>query len=160
MSTDTQTRPAHRRLIPAVAAGLLIAAGGLIWGVTAGNDEPPIATPPVPTVKLTVGSEAAGKCRALEVADLQRLPVAFEGKVTAVTGDLISLKVAHWYRGGPGDNVEVQAMPEDVLTLLGVDFKVGESYLVSAANGQVSICGASGLSTPELRQLYEQAYAG
>lgn len=68
--------------------------------------------------------------------------------------------MAHWYRGGPAEKVEVQAMPEDVATLLSVDFKAGESYLVSAANGQVSICGLSGPTSPELRQLYEQAYTG
>ncbi|GAB3932911.1 hypothetical protein GCM10029976_039530 [Kribbella albertanoniae] len=152
MTTTTQRR---RRLFPAVAAGLLIATGGLIWGITTANDQPPAATP---AVKLTVGSGAEGKCRAPEVADLQRLPIAFEGKVTAVTGDLISLQVAHWYRGGPAGNVEVQAMPEDVATLLAVDFQVGETYLVSAANNQVTICGLSGPATPDLRHLYEQAY--
>ncbi|WP_405056274.1 hypothetical protein OG474_26475 [Kribbella sp. NBC_01505] len=162
MTTEIQPTPIRprRRWIPAAAAAaVLIAAGGVVWGVNA-QDNPPTATPPVPAVKLTLAGGAAGKCRAPEVADFKDLPVAFEGQVTAIKGDLITLKVAHWYRGGPADNVEVQSMPEDVATLLGVDFTVGDNYLVAASNGQVSICGHSGPSDPDLRKLYEQAYTG
>ncbi|MFF1821475.1 hypothetical protein ACFVWG_29500 [Kribbella sp. NPDC058245] len=160
MTTDTETRPStttRRRWIPAAAAVALIAAAALVWGL-APNDHPPTAATPVPAVKLTLAGGAAGKCRAPEVADFKDLPVAFEGQVTAIKGDLVTLKVAHWYRGGPAETVEVQSMPEDVATLLGVDFTVGDSYLVAASNGQVSTCGHSGPSDPDLRHLYEQAY--
>ncbi|TDD56850.1 hypothetical protein E1263_25050 [Kribbella antibiotica] len=156
MATTTTTR---RRWIPAAAAAaVVIAAGGVVWGVNA-NDNPPIAVPPAPTVKLTMAGGAAGKCRAPEVADFKDLKVAFEGQVTAIKGDLVTLKVAHWYSGGPAESVEVESKPLEVV-LYHVDFTVGGSYLVSAANGQVSICGHSGPSDPELRKLFEAAYPG
>src|SRR5689334_9824116 len=161
MATTTTTTTTRRRWIPAAAAAaVLIAAGGVIWGVNGNDARPPVAAPPAPTVKLTIAGGANGKCRAPEVADFKDLKVAFEGQVTGIKGDLVTLQVAHWYSGGPGDSVEVQSMPEDVATLLGVDFTVGDSYLVSAADGQVSTCGHSGPSDPELRKLFEAAYPG
>jgi hypothetical protein len=157
MTTDVRPTVNRRRWIPAAAAVALIAAAALVWGLTP-NDHPPTAATPIPAVKLTLADGAVGKCRAPEVADFKDLPVAFEGQVTAIKGDLVTLKVTHWYRGGPAETVEVQSMPEDVATLLGVDFTVGDSYLVAASNGQVSTCGHSGPSDPDLRHLYEQAY--
>ncbi|NEA32968.1 hypothetical protein [Streptomyces sp. SID13031] len=186
MSTETDARPApetpdgsprgsRRRWLPAVAAGVLLAAGGLVWGLTAGQgDNHPVAGAPTATtststtpspatdrpLKLTVGDGAAGKCRAVEVADLRRLQTAFAGTVTAIQGELVTLKVDHWYRGGTATTVEVQSDADAVTTLLGVEFKVGGTYLVTATNAQVSICGESGPDSPELRDLYQKAYAG
>ncbi|MET7280325.1 hypothetical protein ABZS29_18960 [Kribbella sp. NPDC005582] len=157
MTAGTEPRPTttRRRWVPAAAAAaVLIAAGAVVWGSN-GNDDP-VAAPPA--VRLTMAGGATGKCRAPEIADFKDLPVAFEGQVTAIKGDLVTLKVAHWYRGGPADTVEVQSMPEDVATLLGVDFSIGDSYLVSAADGQVSTCGHSGPADPDLRRLYEEAF--
>lgn len=180
MTVETDTRPtpgtpggSRRRWLPAVAAGVLLAAGGVVWGV-AGHDTQPVTSPPVATtsetpkatpggiaaatLQLTVGG-AAGKCRPVEVADLRRMETAFEGTATAIKGELVTLRVDHWYRGGNATTVEVRSDVDAVATLLGVDFKVGTSYLITATEAQVSICGESGPSTPELRKLYEQAYA-
>ncbi|MEV8371899.1 hypothetical protein AB0P21_04130 [Kribbella sp. NPDC056861] len=177
MTTDTETRPttagARRRWLPAAAAGVLIATGGLVWGLTSGQggDTPPVAGPPATSttpstppgiakavLKLTVGGGASGKCKAVEVADLRRMQTAFEGTATAVKGELVTLRVDHWYRGGEATTVEVRSDADAVATLLGVEFKVGGTYLVSAIDAQVSICGESGPATPELRALYQQAF--
>jgi hypothetical protein len=186
MTTDTETRHApdaaggsRRRWLPAVAAGVLLATGGLVWGLTAGQGDgnPPVAVGPTtsatptpvstPTtepgiatgvLKLTVGGGATGKCKAVEVADLRRMQTAFEGTATAIKGELVTLRVDHWYRGGEATTVEVRSDADAVATLLGVEFKVGGAYLVSAVDAQVSICGESGPVTPELRALYQQAF--
>lgn len=176
-------RGSRRRWLPAVAAGALLTTGGLVWGLTAGqgNNNQPIAaapsttaapsapaipsTPATPSattapLKLTVGGGAAGKCRAVEVADLRRMQIAFEGTVTSIRGELVTLQVTHWFRGGTATTVEVRSDADAVATLLGVEFKTGGTYLVTATNAQVSLCGESGASTPDLRNLYQQAYAG
>ncbi len=167
MATQTQPRPStppvrRRRWLIAAASAALIAAGGIGWGL-AGNDtnNQPVASPPstaTAPLKLTVGSGATGKCRAVEVGDIRRMQVAFEGTATAVNGELVTLHVDHWYHGGTADTVEVQSDSDAVATLLGVDFKAGESYLVTATNGQVSTCGESAPSNPDLRTLYQQAF--
>jgi Iap family predicted aminopeptidase len=86
------------------------------------------------------------------------MQVAFEGTATAVNGELVTLHVDHWYHGGTAETVEVRSDTDAVATLLGVDFKAGESYLVTATNGQVSLCGESAPSNPDLRTLYQQAF--
>ncbi|GAA3543914.1 hypothetical protein [Kribbella ginsengisoli] len=168
MSTDTETRPTRgtyrRRWLPAVAAGVLLAAGGIGWAV-AGNsgnsDAPPAAVAPVKApVKLTIGAAPNAKCRAVEVADLQGMQTAFQGTATAIKGEQVTLHVDHWYKGGDATTVEVQSDADAVLTLLGVDFKVGGTYLVTATDGHVSLCGESGESNPELLSLYKQAFGG
>jgi Iap family predicted aminopeptidase len=141
----------------------LIAAGGIGWGLAGHDNQQPVASPPAQSsapLKLTLGSGAEGKCRAVEVADLRRMQIAFEGTATAINGELVTLHVSHWYRGGTANTVEVRSDAEAVATLLGVDFKTGESYLVTATNGQVSLCGESAPTNPDLRTLYEQAFAG
>jgi Iap family predicted aminopeptidase len=146
----------------AAAAAALIAAGGVGWGLAGhDNSNQPVASPPstssVP-LKLTLGSGAEGKCRAVEVGDIRRMQVAFEGTATAVNGELVTLHVDHWYHGGTASTVEVQSDADAVAALLGVEFKAGESYLVTATNNQVSTCGESAPSNPALRTLYQQAF--
>ncbi|MEV6412943.1 hypothetical protein [Kribbella sp. NPDC051718] len=171
MTTDTETRPTrntYRRWLPAVAAGVLLAAGGVGWAVAgnSGNDNQPVAGPPTSAVstpsvlKLTVGAAPNAKCRAVEVADLQGMETAFEGTATAIKGEQVTLHVDHWYRGGEATTVEVQSDADAVTTLLGVDFKVGGTYLITATNAQVSLCGESAPTNPELLSLYKQAFGG
>jgi hypothetical protein len=173
MTTDTETRPTaqtpRRRWLPAVAAGVLLAAGGVGWAV-AGNSgssgNQPVAGPPTSAVstpsvlKLTVGSAPNAKCRAVEVADLQGMQTAFAGTATAIHGEVVTLHVDHWYKGGSATTVEVQSDADAVTTLLGVDFKVGGTYLVTATNAQVSLCGESAPTNPDLLALYQQAFGG
>lgn len=88
------------------------------------------------------------------------MDTAFEGKVTAIRGELITLQVTHWYRGGGATTVEVRSDADAVITLLGVDFEVNGSYLITALDGSVSICGESAPASPELRDLYKKAFSG
>lgn len=172
MTTDTETRPTpttRRRWLPAVAAGVLLTAGGVAWGISAhnGNGNQPIAIAPTTTastpasvLKLTVGSAPAAKCRPVEVADLRQMQTAFQGTATAIQGEQVTLHVDHWYRGGTATTVEVQSNADAVTTLLGVDFKVGGTYLITANNAQVSLCGESAPTNPDLLNLYKQAFPG
>jgi hypothetical protein len=175
MTTDTEARPGtaiRQRWLPAVAAGVLLAAG-VGWAVAgnSGNDNQPVAGPPTSAVsrpsvstpsvlKLTVGAAPNARCRAVEVADLQGMQTAFAGTATAIRGEVVTLHVDHWYKGGDATTVVVQSNADAVTTLLGVDFKVGGTYLVTATNAQVSLCGESAPTNPELLDLYKQAFGG
>ena len=96
------------------------------------------------------------------VADfLPALQVAFAGRVTAVDGERVTLDVERVYRGEPGDLVVVDAPLQDdsaVVLVGGFPFEVGGEYLVSARDGVVAACGASGPATPELQAEYDRAF--
>jgi hypothetical protein len=98
------------------------------------------------------------------VADfLPALPLAFAGRVTAVDGERVTLDVERVYRGEPGDRVVVDAPLQDdsaVALVGGFPFEVGGEYLVSARDGVVAACGASGPVTPELQAEYGSAFGG
>jgi hypothetical protein len=185
MTTDTEARPdttntTRRRWLPAVAAGVLLAGGALAWGIAAnsGDENQPVAGPPtatastpasVPTatastpasvLKLTIGAAPNAKCRPVDVADLRQMETAFAGTATAIKGEQVTLQVDHWYRGGDATTVEVQSDADAVTTLLGVDFKVGGTYLITANDAQVTLCGESAPTSPELLALYKQAFPG
>jgi hypothetical protein len=110
-------------------------------------------------MELTAGqSDAMASCLAFDPAILADMPVAFEGTVTAVDGDQVTLDVDHWFKGGDTDEVIVTA-PQGLEALIGgISFEDGKQYLVSASEGQVNYCGFSGESTAELRAGFEEAF--
>ena len=87
MTTDTEARPdttitARRRWLPAAAAGVLLAVGGLTWAIAGnnGNGNQPIAIAPTTAVstpasvlKLTIGGKGAQLGLAHQEALQQRL---------------------------------------------------------------------------------------
>ena len=98
-------------------------------------------------------------CIAFEVGFLAEMPVAFEGTVTSVNGDAVTLSVDHWYKGGDATTVELNA-PQGLEALIGgIEFVDGEQYLISATEGNVNYCGFSGPSTDEFRAAFEEAFA-
>jgi hypothetical protein len=90
---------------------------------------------------------------------LAQQSVAFDGTVTMLADGVVTLDVGHWYAGGPTDLVRVQAPADALQDLVGaVKFEQGGRYLVSATNGQVTVCGFSGPYTADLAALYDQAF--
>jgi hypothetical protein len=164
MSHDLDT-PARRRspltwLV--AAAALLVIAGVGVFAVVGGDDEPqvPTAQDPAPTVvELSARPPVAGKC-AVPTADLLgNQETAFDGTVTAFTDGTVTLEVTEWYRGGPADQVTVDAPPTDMEGLLGAaDFKTGQRYLVSANDGFVTVCGFTAPYSDDLAALYAEAF--
>ena len=165
----------------AAAAFVLIAAVGAFALVDRGDDDVPAAGPGSAdtrsssdpstgstgreTGETTVLSAPAGvgsgRCAVASADVLARQTLAFDATVTALTDGLVTLEPTKFYAGEPTDVVEVQAPPR-VLSelLLAVDFEEGERYLVSAVEGEVSVCGYSGAWSPELERLYVAAFAG
>lgn len=165
MSTPTKEQPVSdappRRVwtigVAAVAALVLAIAGSL--ALTGGDDTPPLADAPL--LELTAGGEdVMASCIAFSPEDLERVAeVAFEGTVTAVDGNTITMTVDTWFRGGEEASQIVLNAPQGMEALIGgVPFEVGGQYLISAQDGTVNYCGFSGESTPDLRAGFEAAF--
>jgi hypothetical protein len=97
-------------------------------------------------------------CLPFSVDILDDMEVAFEGTVTNVDGDQLTLDVVTWYKGGDSDQVQITAPLGMEALIGGIPFEAGGSYLVSASNGVVSYCGYTGVASPELRAAFEQAF--
>jgi len=174
---QTQSGPAepHRTRatwLVAAAAVVAIAAGGAfaVAGLTGNDagapqaDQPPSTTAqagaPVPgqTTELTADPQA--RCVAQPTAAmLAQYDQAFAGTVTAIEGDTVTLQTTDVYNGQVGETVQVTAPAPGFDKLVNqLQFQVGGTYLVSAYQGSVSMCGFSGPATDELRSLFQKAF--
>jgi len=186
MSADLDIRPVqsgpaepHRRTratwLVAAAAVAVIAAGGAfaVAGLTGNDAGAPQADHQSSTTADTsaaVGAPVQGQTTELTVdlnarcaqptAELlAQYDQAFEGTVTAIEGDTVTLQTTDVYNGQVGETVVVTAPPAGMDKLISmVHFKVGGTYLVSAYQGSVSVCGYTGPATGELRSLFQKAF--
>ena len=160
-AADRRTRAGRLTWLVAAAAVLLIAGVGafaLIQRAT--DDDVPAAGPsgepadPTTVTSLSVPADAgSAKCAVPYAEILAQQGLAFDGVVDGVTDGMVTLTPTMFYAGEPTDIVRVEAPPEALEgLLLSVQFEVGERYLVSAADGQVSICGYSGAWSPDLER--------
>ena len=83
---------------------------------------------------------------------------AFLGTATAVDGEQVTLSVDRWYAGDEYATVILTAPAGMEALIGGIDFQVGEQYFVTAANGVVNYCGYSDAYSPELAQVFEDAF--
>jgi hypothetical protein len=91
---------------------------------------------------------------------LSQQSLAFEGTVTTLADGVVTLTVDRWYAGDPTDLVRVQAPDEQLQDLVGAaKFEEGGRYLVSASNGQVTVCGFTAPYSSDLAGLYDQAFS-
>ncbi len=180
-NSPTASRGTKGRMLVATIAGLL---AGFTLFVFFGGDSSPQGEPgggdaaqesksgpgsstaepgnaPAPSVtELSLGDESTMKCMVPNVEILKQQSLAFEGTVNTVDGQQVTLDVKTWFRGEPTDQVIVRAAsPQLRLALSGVEFKEGPTYLVSANDGQVTMCGFSAEANAELAALFEEAYA-
>ena len=164
MAHDHDT-PARRRtpltwLV--AAAALLVVAGVGVFAVVGGDDEPqvPTAQDPAPTVvELSARPPVAGRCAVPTAEILSNQETAFDGTVSAITDGTVTLDVTEWYRGGPADQVTVDAPPADMQALVqAADFQTGQRYLVSANDGFVTVCGFTAAYSDDLAALYAEAF--
>lgn len=176
MSHDTDTQVPETRQtgthgrspltwIVAAAATVVIAGVG-IFALTGSDDDPtgpPVAGSgdPAPTITRLSVAPGAGEARCMvpTAEMLATKEVAFAGTVDAIDDGTVTLTPSTFYAGDVTDVVEVSAPEPELVSLIGaVDFRVGESYLVSASGGDVTVCGFSGPATPELQSLYDAAF--
>lgn len=121
----------------------------------------PAAGSSAPVVELTADPSAAGKCALPSAETLAGFDTAFEGTVTSLDDGTATLAVDQWYAGGDGASSVTVTTPSKALgdLLMAVDFQADQTYLVSATDGRVTLCGFSGEKSAELEGLYQAAYA-
>jgi hypothetical protein len=103
-------------------------------------------------------TSAASDCAMFDVAVLRRMPVAFQGTAVEVADTSVVLTVDRWFRGGPDGVTTVRVAKPGPNVSEGVEFTAGKSYLVSAQDGSVSVCGYTGELTPELLAYFTEAF--
>jgi hypothetical protein len=145
------------------AAAILIIAGVGIFGVRAltGDDPDPggVAAPQTVTALDVPATAGAGKCMVPNAEVLSDADVAFDGTVTSIIGDRVTLEPSHWYAGDPTDTVVVTAPSEQLQRVASaVIFRTGGRYLVSATDGHVSLCGFSAPYDEGLAAVYAEAF--
>jgi RNA polymerase sigma factor (sigma-70 family) len=170
LTTETRETGTHGRgpltwLV--AAAAVVVIAGAGFFGIRAltGDDDvaPPTAGEPASTTtRLDVpAAGGAAKCAVPSAELLASADVAFDGTVTGIVGDRVTLEPTHWYAGGPTDTVVVTAPSEQMQEVAsGVQFRAGGRYLVSASGGQVSLCGFSAPYSDELATIFAKAFPG
>ena len=149
--------PKPNRWLVGVAAAvvLVVAVGGAI--ALTGDGEDPVASGP-PLELNAAGEDPMAMCIMFSVEELAKMEVAFEGTVTSVEGETVTLDVDEWFKGGDAGQVILNAPADMEALIAGFPFEVGTQYLITAYDGNVNYCGFSGPSTPEFRTAFEQAF--
>ena len=126
-------------------------------GDAAGTGAPTGAT----TVLGVPGGVGSARCAVPSPEVLSRQTLAFDAVATEVADGVVTLSPSMFFAGDPTAQVQVQAPPEVLQQLLlAVDFQEGERYLVAATGGEVAVCGYTGPWSPQLEQLYLEAFPG
>lgn len=167
---DTMNSPAHdsrstsapkrsRLLVLGGAAAAMVAiAAGVVIGARGSEEDPTTSSNAQQTVTELSGGEAAlGKCMPPTAELVANQEIAFEGTVTEISDEVVTLEVDEFYQGTPTDLVTV-TKPDLGMSEMPVDFQLGQTYLVGATDGVVPICGTSGLATEDLKALYAEAF--
>lgn len=161
-------------LVAAAAVLLIAGVGAFVLLDGGGDDDVPAAGPedsatpsagPTESASVTTltvpPSVGSGRCAVPSAAILSQQALAFDGTVDEITDGIVTLTPTMFYSGEPAEQVQVEAPPAVLEALiLAVKFEVGQRYLVSALDGQVSVCGYSGPWSPQLEQLYVEAFPG
>ena len=170
-ATGTYGRNRLTWLVAAAAVAAIAGLGGVALSGLGDSSAPPSAGKQAPTVKDpgagqagTAGETTAlgvsaqqGKCAQATPEILSQYDLAFQGTVTSIEGDTVTLDTTEVLNGEVGEAVQVTA-PEGIDAMLGtVDFQVGGSYLVAAFNGQLSQC-YSGSASGDLRSPFDKAF--
>jgi len=101
---------------------------------------------------------ALASCLPFSQEILADMEVAFEGTVTGIDGDVLTLDVVTWFTDGEAEQVTITAPVGMEALIGGISFEVGGNYLVTATDGVVNYCGYTAVATPELRQAFESAF--
>lgn len=162
MSTTPEQSPARKRWVPlaAAAAVALIAAGGVGFALSGGDDEDAPAA--LTTTALTLPEpDAMAMCMQVTPEALAQADQALSGTATEVADGTVTITVDTWFKGGDSDLVTLTAPDPNLVGFEGgIEFVEGERYLVSAGDGTVSSCGFTGLDEEPLSGIYQQAFAG
>jgi len=172
LATEPRRRTRATWLVAAAAVAVIAAGGAFaVAGLTGNDAKVPQADHSTSVAPVRAGAPLAGQTTDLSVntntrcvaqptaAMLAQYDQAFEGTVTSIQGDTVTLQASEVYNGQVGETVQVTAPPAGLDKLLSqLKFQVGGTYLVSAYQGSVSMCGFSGPASGDLQQLFKEAF--
>lgn len=155
MSDTTTPRTRSTGLRLALAGGVAVialVAAFAIPGLLGGPSADPLALG-------LPADDAMASCLPVTAEFMADMSPAFEGTVTSVEGETVTLSIDRWFAGETDATEAVLTAPAGMEALIGgVTFTVGDAYLVTASNGVVNYCGYSGPATPDLRAVFEEAF--
>ena len=187
-SSPAETRGDHLHhrsrltwIVAAAAATIIV--GGASFAVFGGDDDGPAAasgatdivdgsgaaapdsgeTPSVTELSVLGGAAVSGKCLTPEAAPqvVSSQSLVVDATVESISGGVVTLAPTRFYAGEETDLVTVTEPGGDLQMLLSaVTFKEGGRYLVSATDGQVTLCGFSAPYSEQLAAVYDEAFAG
>lgn len=100
------------------------------------------------------------RCRMVTAEALAGLETAFDGTVSEIADGSVTFEVDRWFAGGDVDVVEVLDPPGFRAALEGPPpFDVGQRFLVTASEGQVTGCGFSAPYSGRLERTFERAFS-
>ena len=184
MSQTPETRSDHLRhrsrltwVIAAAAAVVIV--GGVAFAIGTGDDNSPELAGDAPTVvdpsstapdgeesvtELTITSNGtSGRCLTPEAAPqvVSSQSLVVDATVESISAGVVTLAPTRFYTGEETDLVTVSEPSGDLqLLLAGVEFEEGGRYLVSATDGQVTLCRFSGPYSERLAAVYDDAFSG
>ena len=150
------TRRARRARVPIAGVAAALAVGAAIAVPLALGGSPTTERLALPTD----GGLASGSCAPVTAEGVLAQEQAFAARVLSVDGDTVTLEVTERFAGEVADRVEVQQLDAISSDFSNVPFEVGQSYLVAAGDATIRGCGLSGADSPELRAIYDEAFAG
>jgi len=166
-ATGTHGRNPLTWLVAAAAVAAIAAGGAFAVSGLSGNDSnapqadqrSPVTGPDVAGETTALGVAAMqGRCAVATPEILAQYPVAFQGTVTSIEGDTVTLETTEVLQGEVGETVQVTAAQGLFDAMIGtVNFQVGGDYLVAAYDGQLSQC-YSGSASGELRSSFDKAF--
>jgi len=147
------------------AAAVLLITGVGVFGVAmlADDQGAPRAEdrPTVTELRAPAAQAYTARCLPPSARTVARQSIAFEGTVDDITAGRVTLTPTRWYHGTPVDEVTIEAPATQLADLIGAArFEVGQSYLVSATEGEVTVCGLTAPYSEALAALYAEAFPG
>ncbi len=185
-SPDTiETRTDHLRdrsrltwIVAAAATAVIV--GGVGFAVASGGRDDPVVAADAPGDAGTASADGSGevpsvselslaegapatKCLTPEAAPqvVAAQTLVVDATVESISGGVVTLAPTTFYAGEETDLVTVSQPDGDLQVLLsGVEFEEGGRYLVSATDGQVTLCGFSAPYSDQLAAVYDEAFPG
>ena len=150
MTPASTPAPPRTRFLPVVAGGLAAAAIATFAVISS----LPAAAPTV----LDAGPQIAAKCVEVTPASFVDVDLAFEATVASIEGDTVTLTVTNTYTGEVGSTVVTAQGDGEISDGGPLVYQAGETYLIASIDGRVLSCGQSGIETPELAKIYDDAF--
>ena len=149
----------------AAAAVLIIVGAGVLGVARLGEDEhrAPIADdkPTLTELRAPAAGAYSARCMLPTARTIANQEVAFEGTVDDIADGVVTLTPTHWYHGPETGMVVIESPAAPLEDLIGAArFEVGQSFLVSATDREVTVCGLTAPYSNELAALYAEAFPG